>query len=698
MDYLADPRIPHEPSDLEVARRLGLRGMAAAPLRAPGGDVIGTLAISTAEPRTFEADELDLLQGLADQAAIALTNSNLLSRVTLEEARFRGIVQTTPDVIWRADPDGVFTFMADTAEALFGWPIDEIVGKPFAFLTDPESMRLAVEKYAAVGSTPDLVERVPLILVRRDGSRFAAEVTTTGVFEDGRWVGAQGTVRDVSERERLERELRQSEERYRYLVQNAPDIVWSIGADATITFLSEAVERLTGFRPDELIGQHFGALVHDSSSEVAQLDWTQAMDAGSQELRGRLSLRHRDGSAVPAEFIAVASLDTQGRFAGANGSVRDMSEHDRLERELTQSEERFRFLVQNSPDIVFSSDAEGRFTFLSAAIGRMTGFTAEELIGQHFSTIIESEESGARWDALVADPDLEVQATQVLKGRDGRLTPVDVRAVGIKVDGRFAGIQGATRDVSDQARLQGELRRQAGELAAGEERAHLARELHDSVTQALFSMSLVSRSVELLLERDPEAARVQLTQLRELQREALAEMRALIFELRPGNLEQDGLVRALKTHSSALQGRLGLPVVVESDLVERLPLAAEEVLYRIAQEGLHNVVKHAAARQVRLELRRHLGDGVQLRIVDDGKGFDPTSVPDGHLGLTGMRARADRIGAQFACTSRPGNGTTIEVTVDAAALDELRGAAAAAIDAAAARTASLSETPSIRDG
>ena len=208
--------------------------------------------------------------------------------------------------------------------------------------------------------------------------------------------------------------------------------------------------------------------------------------------------------------------------------------------------------------------------------------------------------------------------------------------------GRFAGIQGAARDVSDQVRLERELRRQAGELAAGEERAHLARELHDSVTQALFSMTLVSRSVEMLLETDPDTARAHLVQLRELQREALAEMRALIFELRPGNLEQDGLVRAVKTHSAALQGRLGLPVVVESDLEDRLPLAAEEVLYRIAQEALHNVVKHAAARQVRVEIHQREG-GVRLRVEDDGKGFDPATVPDGHLGLAGMRAR-DRTG------------------------------------------------------
>jgi PAS domain S-box-containing protein len=818
-DYLADPRIPHEPDDQAVARRMGLVGMAAAPLRAPGGDVIGTLAISTASPRTFEADDLDLLQGLADQAAIALTNSRLLARLTQEEARFRGLVQTTPDVIWRADVDGVFTFMADSGEALFGWPVERIVGEHFGFLTHPDSMAIAREKYAAVGRDPDLVERVPLILVRGDGTTFEAEVTTAGVFVDGRWIGAQGTVRDVSERTRLERDLRESEERYRFLVQNGPDVIWSIDGDARLTFLSDAVERMTGFGPTELLGQHFGALVHESSRDVADSDWASAMEQGSQEVRGRFNLQHRDGSAVAAEFIAIATLDENGTFAGANGSVRDMRDRDRLERdlrasedryrnlassspdmvfatdaegrytflsdrastmlgwdlraslgrpffekvapgwesaaaasyrsvidepttvhtirmdfldgagvprpleinvlakvedgvivgingvardiserlrlerELSQSEERFRFLVQNSPDIVFSTDAEGRFTFLSDAIERVTGHRSGDVLGQHFSVIVDQTSgplAGDRWAELAAEPTREQQAALVLVGPDDRRVPVDVRAIGIvDGDGRFAGIQGATRDVSNQVRLENELRRQAGELAAGEERAHLARELHDSVTQALFSMTLVSRSVEMLLDKDPAGARDQLAQLRDLQREALAEMRALIFELRPGNLEQDGLVHALKTHASALQGRLGLPIVVESDLADRLPLPAEEVLYRIAQEALHNVVKHAAAHRVRVELRRE-GAAVRLRVEDDGKGFDPEQVPDGHLGLAGMRARAERVGAEFSCTSQPGDGTTVEVRLGPEAL--------AGLDAAAGILPSVvSEVASIRD-
>ncbi len=544
-DYRTDPRIPHEPDDTATAERLGLRGMAVAPLRAPGGEVIGTLAVSSAQPRAFSADEIDLLQGLADQAAIAITNSSLLARLT------------------------------------------------------------------------------------------------------------------------------ESETRYRYLVERAPDLVWSIDADARLTFVSDAVVRLTGRYPEDLLGRHFGALLHESSREAAEFDWTSGMTVGAQEVRGRINLVGQGGEPIPAEFIATARLDDTGRFIGANGSVRDMRERDRLERELQESESRYRFLVENSPDIVFSTDAEGRFTFMADSIERVAGWRPEQVIGQHFSMVVDVDSyqtATTAWIALASQPAVEQIAHINMISPDGRLIPVEVSSIGmVDADGQFTGIHGATRDISERARLERELRRQAGELAAGEERAHLARELHDSVTQALFSMTLVSRALELQLDRDPEAARAQLNQLRELQREALAEMRALIFELRPGNLEQDGLTRALRTHTAAVQGRIGLPVVLESTLQERLPLAVEEALYRIAQEALHNVIKHAAARQVRLEVGRTT-KGVRLRLEDDGKGFDPDLVPDGHLGLAGMRARADKIGARFSCRSESGQGTTIEILVPDAAI------------------------------
>jgi signal transduction histidine kinase len=182
------------------------------------------------------------------------------------------------------------------------------------------------------------------------------------------------------------------------------------------------------------------------------------------------------------------------------------------------------------------------------------------------------------------------------------------------------------------------------------------------VTQALFSMTLTTRTVEMLLERDPKAAAAKLAELRELGKDALTEMRSLIFELRPGSLEQDGLAVALRKHAAAVQGRTGLPVVVDVEDAPRLPLDLEEALYRIAQEALHNVVKHARASHVRIEVAQ-AGSGVRLAVEDDGRGFEAsTRNPTvGHLGLAGMLARAERVGATFGVRSAPGEGTTIEV-------------------------------------
>jgi signal transduction histidine kinase len=215
------------------------------------------------------------------------------------------------------------------------------------------------------------------------------------------------------------------------------------------------------------------------------------------------------------------------------------------------------------------------------------------------------------------------------------------------------------------SRLESGLRARAADLAASEERARLARELHDSVTQALFSMTLQTRAAELLLERDPAAAAEKLASLRDLQRDALAEMRSLIFELRPSGIAEQGLVHALRTHTAAIEGRIGLPVAFETTLPagpSGVPLDVEEAVYRIAQEALHNVVRHARARRVEVRLGADERE-VRLSVVDDGVGFDPDAVPPGHLGVDGMRARAERLGGSLSIETGPGAGTSLAVVV-----------------------------------
>jgi PAS domain S-box-containing protein len=664
-DYLLEPRIPHEPDDHAVAARLGLRAVAVAPLRAPAGEIMGTLAISYEAPREIDEESIALLQVLADHAAIAVTNGRLDRALRESEERHRFLLAHSPDSIFSIDSDGRIGYLSESTEGMLGWRPDEIVGRPLADIVPPESHPQASALWESLAANPSRQVTVRLNLLRKNGGQIAVESRAVGIVRDGAFAGILGVSREIGRQVRLEGELRESEARYRYLARASPDVVWHVDREGRILFMSDRLEPLTGWRPEEVVGQHWGFLTHpaDLPASTAAWDAVQARPGDVQTLRVRMPTK--GGGFVPVE-IWVTGQVADGAFAGAHGSIRDTRERDRLERELRESEARYRFLLDNSPDVIFSTDADGRFAFLSDSIERITGWPAAELVGQHFSRIIDRdshEEAGLRWAAARSDPALVQIFRLNLRRRDGGIVPVEVNSLTMTVDGRFAGTHGSARDVSERNRLERDLRQQAAELAASAERAHLARELHDSVTQALFSMTLQTRSAELLLAKDPPAAAEKLVALRDLQRDALAEMRSLIFELRPGGLEQQGLVRALRTHAAAVQGRIGLPITVETELAdpdERLPLELEEALYRIAQEAIHNVVRHAGASHVRVSLLR-AGDRVHLTVADDGAGFDPSRVPRGHLGLDGMRARAEKVGGRFFVTSRPGHGTMIEV-------------------------------------
>ncbi len=204
---------------------------------------------------------------------------------------------------------------------------------------------------------------------------------------------------------------------------------------------------------------------------------------------------------------------------------------------------------------------------------------------------------------------------------------------------------------------------QGRELAAVEERQKLARELHDSVSQALYGIALGARTARTLLERGAtEAATLAdpLDYVLQLAEAGLAEMRALIFELRPESLKTEGLVAALTKQTDSLRMRHRLEVRVDFCAEPALPLAAKEALYRIAQEAMHNIAKHARASQVEVTLT-DAGDAVQLAIHDDGLGFDPAGEFPGHLGLRSMRERAERLGGELRLDSAPGRGTRLSV-------------------------------------
>jgi PAS domain S-box-containing protein len=208
---------------------------------------------------------------------------------------------------------------------------------------------------------------------------------------------------------------------------------------------------------------------------------------------------------------------------------------------------------------------------------------------------------------------------------------------------------------------------QARGRAALEERQRLARELHDSVSQALYGIALGTQTAQGMLadEGNTSAAVDPLAYVMDLAEAAMAEMRALIFELRPESLQQEGLVSALQKQIDFVRARHRLDVSAKLSAEPPLPLGAKEALYRIAQEALNNTVKHAAAKHVTVSLAQENGS-VVLHVADDGVGFDPGGSFPGHLGLVSMHERAQALGGSFEITSAPGRGTRTTVSVPVA--------------------------------
>lgn len=216
----------------------------------------------------------------------------------------------------------------------------------------------------------------------------------------------------------------------------------------------------------------------------------------------------------------------------------------------------------------------------------------------------------------------------------------------------------------DQAALALEnarLRAQVGISAAAAERQRLARDLHDAVTQTLFSASLIAEVLPRLWDKRPDDARKRLDELRELTRGALAEMRTLLLELRPSTLTEVELSELLRQLTEAMIARARLPVTLTIDgEPPTLPPDVQLALYRIAQEALNNVTKHAQASAVSVDLKID-DDLLTLRIEDNGRGFDPSTIPPDHMGVSIMRERAETIGAVLEIDSQPGKGTRLQV-------------------------------------
>jgi PAS domain S-box-containing protein len=352
----------------------------------------------------------------------------------------------------------------------------------------------------------------------------------------------------------------------------------------------------------------------------------------------------------------------------------EITQRNQAEEALRESELRYHSLLDSVPCAILKISHDGKITFWNRHAEEVFGYQAAAVIGQSvFDTIVS--ETNPDFNELLRSIKEAAQGESQLpsqygpwesESRDVRAQPLWIEWTARPVYNKDAAtVEVLCFGIDRTARKKVEelVAQQAAEKAVATERSRLARELHDAVSQTLFSASLTAEVLPILWDRDQEQGRRRLQEIRQLTRGALAEMRMLLLELRPSALINARLGDLLTQLAEAVSSRMLIPVKVQVPEC-KLPVEVKLALYRIAQEALNNVVKHSGASQAEITLSSSPGQ-VELHVTDNGRGFDATRIPGSSLGMRIMRERAEAIGATFEIRSQPGSGTDIVVRLSA---------------------------------
>lgn len=328
----------------------------------------------------------------------------------------------------------------------------------------------------------------------------------------------------------------------------------------------------------------------------------------------------------------------------------------------------FRVIV----DAVIAFDGEQRILFFNKGAEAIFGYATEEVLGKTLDILLPEQfiEAHRRHFAeFAASPvaSRPMSERRPIYGRhkDGHEFPAEAAIAKLNRDGEWLFVV-IMRDITQRQRTEDELRVRAQQAAVAAERSRLARDLHDAVTQTLFSVSVIADVLPRIWERNPEEGRRRLNELRQLSRGALAEMRTLLLELRPSALMEANLGELLRQLAASINSRSGVEVDVRIEGCADLSPDVKVSLYRIAQEALNNVAKHsnAAHASVLLSSDDAANGRVRLVISDDGCGFDTRISKPTHIGLDIMNERAAAIGARLTIQSEIGAGTTVQVEME----------------------------------
>lgn len=593
------------------------------------------------------------------------TTQDITERKQAEEAlreseeRYRELFENAKDATYVHDLKGRYISVNRAAEKLSGHTRDEIIGRRFSDFIPLEEVGAVSErlcqKLIDEGETSYQTE-----VIASDGRRVPVEVSSHLIYENGIAIAVQGTARDVTERLRAEDRLRE----YEKVVEGLEEMIVVVDRDFRYLLANRAFLKYRGMTRAELLGRLIPEVLDQNVFDglVRQkLELTFQGQVVRYEMK--YSYPHLGERDLLISYLPIHGPAGIDRVACV---LQDITERKLAEEALRQSEERFSKAFHSSPaSLSIAQLIDGRLLEVNAAFLRMTGYTREDVIGRSTLEI-----------GLWADPDYRLMMTEKLRDsravdnlnfkfrkksgelRDGLLS-VELIELGAE-----PCILGIALDTTERLRAEEAQQSYPRRLIEAQEteRQTIARELHDQIGQVLTAIRINLQTVWETCESSESRALID--EGVAIVDAAVAQVRDLSFDLRPSLLDDLGLVVALRWYSDRFARRTGIHSATTIDLPEntRLRLELETACFRIVQEALTNVVRHAKARNVSITLRS-LDNELTLFIKDDGRGFDAHAHNQSEfttsLGLRGMRERALALGGRLEIKSSPSRGTEI---------------------------------------
>ena len=633
--------------------------------------------------------------------------------------RYAAIVESSHDAIIAKTLDGVISAWNAAAERMFGYTEHEAIGQPITLIVPPHlyAQEHDIQRRLRAGERVDHLETVR---VTKAGTHVDVSLTISPLRDlAGNIVGCSKIARDITKAKRAEAALRQSEQRLarevasaktlqsistRLISESTPESLYAQLLDAAMELMASdcaSVQMLAAdhaslkllawknFHPDsaafwEWVEVGAGSTCSKALSDnervvVADIEASEFMagTADQQEYR-RSGIRSvqstplRSRSGRPLGMISThwrtphSPTEDDFRFFDVlSRQAADLIERSLAEEALRESDERFRFIANSAPVMIWMSDAQKQITYLNQTWIHYTGWPAEAALGSRWPEILHPDDLercrdvGDKAFALREPYQLEYR----LRRHDGDYRWV--LTVGVPrydAAGAFAGYIGTAVDIGERKLAEEALSTLSQKLieAHEEERARIGRELHDDICQQL---AVVSMRLSLLRQRPPASAADLNQEIGDLYRQVgnlAADIQALSHDLHPPRLEHIRLEDAVVGFCEDLSTRHGVTIDVQC---ENIPTALSQGIslcfYRVVQEALQNVVKHSASRHADVSLHGHT-DTITLTVKDSGAGFDPRAATRGSgLGLTSMKERLKVLGGQLSIDSERGHGTVI---------------------------------------